>query len=59
VAIYDDGTGYADYNNYDSTYDSTVAEFAYPAWEQYYDDDGNAYWYDPATGASQYENPYG
>jgi hypothetical protein len=29
------------------------------AWEQYYDDNGYLYYYDPATGASQYEAPEG
>ena len=27
-------------------------------WQQLYDDQGNLYYYDEATGASQYENPY-
>ena len=27
-------------------------------WQELYDDQGNKYWYDEATGASQYENPY-
>lgn len=29
------------------------------SWEQYYDDNGYPYWYDAATGVSQYDNPYG
>ena len=37
-------------------YDSNNA--GYSSWEQYYDDDGNPYWYDASTGASQYENPW-
>jgi hypothetical protein len=37
----------ADYGNYAST------------WEQYYDENGYPYWYDTATGASQYEAPAG
>ena len=27
-------------------------------WQELYDDQGHKYWYDEATGASQYENPY-
>ncbi|CAM9895447.1 unnamed protein product, partial [Scytosiphon promiscuus] len=28
-------------------------------WQEYADDEGNAYWYNAVTGASQYENPFG
>ena len=51
VAIYDSG------NAYGST--AVVGGEGSVAWEQYYDDNGYPYWYDPASGTSQYETPPG
>ena len=46
VAMYDDGTGGGG-GGYGAS------------WEQYYDENGYPYWYDTASGATQYETPEG
>ena len=52
LLIYADESTVAAYGDYDN------ADGGAGSWEQYYDDNGYAYWYNNATGASQYESPY-
>jgi hypothetical protein len=44
-----------DYHNVDGGSYNDGADLS--AWAQYYDDDGQPYYYNSVTGASQYENP--
>jgi hypothetical protein len=44
---------------YNDGYDDTAAGGdGEEEWTQYYDDDGNPYWYNNYSGISQYEEPY-
>ena len=50
---------------YEGGYDGSVTAYGdgsggdQGAWEQYYDENGYAYWYNTVSGASQYDTPEG
>lgn len=46
------------YTNVDSYAVADAPDGTEEEWTQYFDDDGNPYWYNNYTGISQYEDPF-